>query len=802
MAVGRPSTAVLRHRRGPAARPRGRTLLRPRDWRVRTKLAVVLVIPAVAFMAVAGLQTGLSVRQATALSDLADQVALGQQVTALVHDLQFERDRVSGELAARAAAPADTDRDQLAEVLTAAHEPVLKTRAAFDAAAAPLRGQAGIGPAIARASAALDELALIHAGVEQGWLRQPAVFDGYTRAIEALLVLLRPPSAVEHADVRGYQSLVEAKELHSRIRGQVFAIASGGADPAAIETLADTRAQRLAARDRFRANATAAQLARFDEVVSGQAVRGSARLEQAIVEQAPAGDVQVDPEQWWAAATTELELIREVESVLIAEAHQQVAASSQRQWWRTGLVTGATVLILLVSLLIPIGIGRSMARSLRQLQQQAMDVARVQLPGLLTRLRGTSGAVPEVGEVAQLTAGGADEVGDVADAFTQVHRSAVELAVEQAVMRRNVNSIVVNLARRSQVLVERQLELLDDLEREETEPGQLRNLFRLDHLATRMRRNNESLLVLTGTDTARSYPRGVSLAAVTLAAIAEIEQYQRVREDVTADLHVAGHAVADLVHLLAELLDNATSFSARDTTVTITGRRLPNPAGALVEISDTGLGMTPAALAEANLLLAAPPVIDVAASERMGLVVVGHLAARHGVRVHLAAARPGVRASIWLPESLLVPAPADREPPPSRTPAAAATGDSAGRRAVRAEDVLAGTADRRDQDSTWWAVPDREATRATGTATLPARAPTAVVGGVSAGGLPIRVPLAQLPDGQVPAPAAAGWRAADPDPEDVGNTLSRFYGGVRRAESEAEPDQPRGGHGGAEQGST
>src|SRR5690606_15189530 len=421
VAVARPSTAVLRHRhRGGPARPRGRALLRPGDWRVRTKLAVVLLVPALAFLSVAGLQTRSAVRQATALSDLADQVALGQQVTALVHDLQFERDRVSGELAALAAQPEGPDRERLAEILVAAHAPVRQSRVAFDAAAAPLRGQAAVGPAIADATAALDELTLVHAGIAQGWLRQPAVFDGYTRAIEALLVLLRPPSAVEHADVRGYQSLAEVKELHARIRGQLFALASAGADPAVTEIVADTRAQRLAARERFRASATADQLARFDDVASGQAVRGTARLGQAVLEPAAAGASEVDPEQWWAAATTELELIREVETALIAEAHQQVAAGSQQQWRHTGLVTGITVLILLVSLLIPIGIGRTMARSLRQLREQAIDVARVQLPGLLNRLRAAGSAVPEIGEVAQITAGGADEVGDVADAFTQV----------------------------------------------------------------------------------------------------------------------------------------------------------------------------------------------------------------------------------------------------------------------------------------------------------------------------------------------------------------------------------------------
>ena len=187
-----------------------------------------------------------------------------------------------------------------------------------------------------------------------------------------------------------------------------------------------------------------------------------------------------------------------------------------------------------------------------------------------------------------------DEIGEVAEAFVAVHRSAVSVAVEQAPMRRTVNAMFVNLARRSQVLVERQLELLDELEREESDPDQLDNLFKLDHLAARMRRNDDSLLVLAGSESTRRWSDPVALPAVVLAAVAEIEHYPRVRHEAIDPVHVVGHAVGDLVHLLAELLENATVFSPPHTPVQVTARG-GERVGAIIEISDDGLGMSPAA---------------------------------------------------------------------------------------------------------------------------------------------------------------------------------------------------------------
>lgn len=812
------SMEVARHRRRrvrerrTGGKRRGWPPLRVRDWRVRTKLGTVLVIPAVAFLVVAGLQAGLSVRQAAALDAFAARVALGVPVTALVHELQFERDWVSGQFAAAMAAPAaDRDRDGLAGSAAQPREAVARARAAFDTAVEPLRATPELRTAVAHAEAALDGLTMVRTGMAEGWLREGAVFDGYTRAIEAMLALLPTPLAVEDAQVGGYRELADVKELTAQIRGRMHALISAGSpQPGGSERLADLRAQQRAALDRFRLAATPNQLGRFDDLVRGQAVRATARLEQAATERAGAGASEITPQQWWSAATTELELFREVEVVLLAGVDTQVDRASQDRWRQTVAVSASALLILLVSLLLSIAIGRSMVRALRLLRRQAVDVAQVRLPGLLERLRTVRGTEPLSEPAVATAATGGDEVGEVAEAFTQVHRSAVRLAVEQAEMRRNVNRIFVNLSRRSQVLVERQLEVLDAMEFEEAEPAKLANLFRLDHLATRMRRTNDSLLVLTHSEPARRYDQSTLLASVAQAAIAEIERYQRVREDVAGDLYVVGYLVADLAHLLAELLDNATTFSEQDTTVLLTGQQVDSPAGALVEIIDAGMGMTPDALLEANQLVADPPVIDVATSQRMGLVVVGHLAARHGLRVGLEAVASGTRATVWLPERLLAAPPAPSEPVvPSAADAApagrmvpGADGEAVPpsvrrprRTPARAEDVLGDAQATGILDSVWWSRPDGppgDGDRAAAAAAeprpdgTPDRAPDGTDAAVrtSTSGLPIRIPLAQLPTSTGRPPGAEPPVDAGLDPDELGSTLSAFYGGVHRAEAE------------------
>ena len=243
-------------------------------------------------------------------------------------------------------------------------------------------------------------------------------------------------------------------------------------------------------------------------------------------------------------------------------------------------------------------------------------------------------------EVEPIDVDSSDEIGEVARAFDQVHREALRLASNEAALRGNVNAMFVNLSRRSQSLVERQIRLIDDLEQGEQDAERLASLFQMDHLATRMRRNSENLLVLAGHEASRRWNQPVPLVDVLRAAVSEIEQYERVTLNVQPGISVRGQAVNDVVHLIAELAENATSFSSADTPVKVSGHLL-NSGGVLLDITDQGVGMGAEEMAHANWRLDNPPVVDVAVSRRMGLFVVARLAARHGIRVRLRPAAGG-----------------------------------------------------------------------------------------------------------------------------------------------------------------
>jgi signal transduction histidine kinase len=211
-----------------------------------------------------------------------------------------------------------------------------------------------------------------------------------------------------------------------------------------------------------------------------------------------------------------------------------------------------------------------------------------------------------------------------------VHREAVRVAAEQAALRTSVSAMFLNLARRSQALVDRMIGELDQIERGEEDPKRLAQLFELDHLATRMRRNDENLLVLAGADSTRIQREPAALMDVLRAAQSEVEHYTRVDfVIIDQDIEIAAHAVNDLVHLVAELFDNATAFSPPDTSIRVEARRLGERG--VLRVEDRGIGMSPDQYAELNERLATPPMVDVAVSRMMGLVVVARLAARHGV---------------------------------------------------------------------------------------------------------------------------------------------------------------------------
>ncbi len=297
-------------------------------------------------------------------------------------------------------------------------------------------------------------------------------------------------------------------------------------------------------------------------------------------------------------------------------------------------------------------VARQMSRSMRQLRNAAFGIAEQRLPMLVDQLSRTDpGRVDTRVQAIPITT--TDEIGEVARAFDQVHREAVRLAAEQALLRGNINAIFTNLSRRNQSLIEGQLTLITDLENNEADPDQLENLFRLDHLATRMRRNGENLLVLAGEEPGRRWDQPVPLVDVLRAASSEVEQYERIELSGVPEAEIHGRAVTDLVHLLAELLENATTFSSPQTKVRVTATRLPD-GRVMIEIHDKGIGLTAEDFADINHKLANPPTVDAAISQRMGLFVVGRLSDRHGIRVQLrpSGEQAGTTSLVMLPDAI------------------------------------------------------------------------------------------------------------------------------------------------------
>lgn len=319
------------------------------------------------------------------------------------------------------------------------------------------------------------------------------------------------------------------------------------------------------------------------------------------------------------------------------------------------IVIVALLASLIAAFLVSTRLAQRIVGPLRSLGATARNIADNQLPVLVHRAQTPGGDrdadLPMIPAVELHTD---DEIEDVADAFNIVSSTAADLAADQARSRRDVARMFVSLGRRNQNLLSRQLEFIDRLERDTSDPDLLDDLFRLDHLATRMRRNAESLLVLAGEQPARRWSEPVSLTAVVRGAISEVEDYRRVTLDGVHEALLAGAAVGDVTHLLAELIENATQFSPPDTPVEIVGRRVVD--GYALAVVDDGVGMSEEQLEDANRRIDASPMVDRVPSSFLGLFVVGRLAARHGIRVRLVeSTTEGVTAKVLLPPALIDP---------------------------------------------------------------------------------------------------------------------------------------------------
>jgi signal transduction histidine kinase len=329
----------------------------------------------------------------------------------------------------------------------------------------------------------------------------------------------------------------------------------------------------------------------------------------------------------------------------------QAQPAANATFLRLYLVGGLGLLAIIGSIIISAWIGRGLVQQLAGLRRSALELANDRLPGLVERLR--AGQDVDVSAEAPPLETSADEIGQVQEAFNAVQRTAVEAAVDEARLRRGVSDVFRNLARRSQSLLHRQLALLDAMERRATEPEELEDLFRIDHLTTRMRRHSEGLIILSGASPGRSWRHPVPFVDVLRAAVAEVEDYTRIRVSTGTRAALAGPAVADVIHLIAELAENATIFSPPNTPVRIHGDIVGR--GYAVEIEDRGLGISGEKLAEINQNFAHPPQLDLSGSEQLGLFVAGQLARRHDIRITLQGSPyGGTTAIVLIPTALVV----------------------------------------------------------------------------------------------------------------------------------------------------
>ncbi|MFE3453125.1 nitrate- and nitrite sensing domain-containing protein [Nonomuraea sp. NPDC059194] len=435
---------------------------------------------------------------------------------------------------------------------------------------------------------------------------------------------------------------------------------------------------------------------------------------------------------------------------------------------RLALAGGLGLIAVIASIILSVTTARALFAQLQKLRDAAHELSDERLPRVVERIG--HGEQVDVAVEAPPLQFGTDEIGQVGQAFNTVQETAIRIAAEQAELRQSIRDILLSLARRTQGLVHRQLTVLDVMERRETDPEDLKELFRLDHLAIRMRRNAENLIVLSGSSPARTWRNSVPMVDVVRGALAEVEDYTRVTLMPMGDVVLVGRAVGDVIHLLAELIENAASFSPPYTTVQVSGQLVAN--GYVVEIEDRGLGMKPEDLAAANERIANPPEFRISGTTaRLGLFVVSRLAERHGIQVVLrASAYGGTTVVVLLPQQLVETSPAQ---PESDLPTELPRRQSAVATATRPAPLQT------------LAAPQTPGTTAPPASGMPEAAPASR----TPSGLPLRVPQANL------APALRDETPATPpgpeeeddqrSPEEIRAMMGSLQRGSRLGRTEA-----------------
>jgi hypothetical protein len=628
--------------------------MRFRGKSIRRKIVALLLVPLVSLTAVWGFATVLTGREASRLFTVSAVVEkVGYPLEDTVRVVQQERRQTLVYLADPRASDALT---ALRRTRTATDEALAEIRRnAQDPDVRDVLGQDD-GESLTVVLDGFDGIDSLRRSVEERTVTRTQALNLYTQLIDPCYTLLSKLDVVDSVEMdkqyRALVSVAHARELLSREDALLgSALVVGRLRREEIREVADLVAQREVLYEISLVQLPTAESQRYDAFWKNATTATLRTAEQAVIS-GSSGDLPrgVSARNWDTTAgnvLAELGTLDEQANDRYQDRVRPVAIEVIVK----AVVAGVFGLIaLLVSLVLSVRIGRGLIRDLRQLRLDAHEASGVRLPSVMRRL--SAGEQVDVETEVPRLEYDKNEMGEVGQALNTLQRAAVEAAVKQAELRSGVSEVFVNLARRSQVLLHKQLTLLDTMERRTEDTEELADLFRLDHLTTRMRRHAEGLVILSGAAPSRQWRKPVQLMDIVRAAVAEVEDYERIEVRRLPRLAATGPAVADLTHLVAELLENATVFSPPHTAVQVFGDRVAN--GFTLEIHDRGLGMAPEALLEANLRLAETPEFELSDTDRLGLFVVSRLAQRQNVRVSLQPSPyGGTTAVVFIPDALL-----------------------------------------------------------------------------------------------------------------------------------------------------
>jgi signal transduction histidine kinase len=761
---------------------------------VRTRLVVVIAVPLALLLVVVvpgAIERGGRAEDADRAAHATEDVA---EVAAAVDALQGERT-----LSAALRAGAGPDVERALEVQrTIVDDSVDRAEESLAALEAV---DPAVAPSLRAARTRLAGLAQLREESDTAVSDVPWT-DPFAPMVDSLLQVQESVGAVT-ADL-GLENRLSAVALLARSKD---AAAAQDAQMAATSIWGELRGGQSATLSSQRADEAAYRAAYLAASPPGllnerrsEVLQGPATQTGRVVEDVISGASPTPLATWLDESAARQQVLREVEADRADEALLAIDAvetSSRRSSTAYLVLAGGG---LLLALALALAAARSITRPLRELTDAADELATERLPKLVDALR-----QPVDGDEQQLTTAlepievrADDEIGRLAHAFNAVQLVAVDVAAEQSLLlKKGISDLYVNLARRNQALIDRQIQLLDQLEAEEQDTEVLKHLYLLDHLATRMRRNADSLLILAGSESGPRRTKSIEVVDVVRAALSEVEDYERVELGTLATATLHGPSGGDVAHLVAELLENATQFSPPDSMVRVDGAGTSG--GYQIVITDRGVGMRQDQLDELNGVLRDPPVTGLALGHALGCLVAARLAARHGITVRLRSTEgEGVAAYVILPAPLLVeehgaPRPTPIEPSVTAPPERDSGPDEsrplvAERHAapVRLSDALP---PRWEFDAGIQALLDREGEPTLVEPPLPTRGAAAVaVAGEDVAALRRRVPGATAES--VPEPIA------DPpvrrDPDEVRALLSRYRSGLRAGRMSDGPDEEEG----------